>query len=73
MGDICILKDLQQMGFSYENAKELLENEFVQDTTAAVELLIKHPDGWRHKFNPKDSDSETCVICNDFDFEHVDS
>ena len=42
--------DLGIMGFTKEMIEELLKNEVIQDTNHAVELLIKGPLGWTHKY-----------------------
>lgn len=61
------------MGFGIIQIDNLLENEVIEDSNAAVEMLIKGPNGWVHKYRKhKFDDIKICVICDDYDTEHVD-
>jgi hypothetical protein len=56
--------DLYLMGFNKLMVDELLKNELVEDTNQAVDLLIKGPNGWNHKFVSREN-SENCKICQE--------
>jgi hypothetical protein len=56
--------DLCLMGFSKLMVDELLKNETVEDTNQAVDMLIKGPNGWSHKYIARVG-SGNCKICNE--------
>ena len=37
----------------------------------AVELLIKSPNGWLHKYVGRHDGNPVCDICNELDTEHL--
>lgn len=54
MSEVYIKKELISMGFPPKMINALLLYEAVEDTNEAVDKLIKHPNGWSHKFSGND-------------------
>lgn len=66
-------RDLNLMGFSNNKIRCLFKNEdMIEDTNHAVELLVKGPNGWIHKFVPRKK-GPNCRLCNEDKQEHVNS
>ena len=58
------------MGFNPKMVDSLLEHEEIIDAYQGVELLVKSPNGWVHKF-VKEGSSSLCVICGEAESEHI--
>ena len=59
------------MGFDRQMVEALLENEDVEDTNQAVDMLIKGPNGWTHKFWRYESLDIICRVCGEQEFDHA--
>jgi hypothetical protein len=71
LGTLYIRNELLAMGFYGKMVDALLECEVVEDTNAAVELLIKHPTGWSHRYVSSVDFSDVCKICDEKNIEHA--
>ncbi len=62
--------ELELMGFNKDMVIELLDNEdYIEDTNHAVELLIMGPNGYLHKF-AKNPFTLLCKICSGYPMDH---
>lgn len=63
--------DLELMGFEKKMIEALIENEdVIEDINHAVELLVRGPNGWLHKF-AKNPFTQLCKICNAYAMDHI--
>jgi hypothetical protein len=58
------------MGFGLDIVTQLFQYEIVEDVNQAVDLLIKHDNGWHHRF-VEDLITSLCMICQDTRTEHA--
>lgn len=59
------------MGFEKKMIEALFENEdVIEDTNHAVELLVKGANGWLHRF-AKNPFTQLCKVCNGYAMDHV--
>lgn len=72
LGEKMIKFDLYLMGFSKQMVAGLLANEEIQDTNQAVDMLIKGPNGWTHKYIEDKYEYGICEICGENDLDHAD-
>lgn len=50
--------------------EELFKHEVIEDANQAVDLLIKGPIGWVHKYAKREN-YDTCAICKESINEHL--
>ena len=63
--------DLELMGFDKNMIQALFDLESkIEDMNHAVELLVRGPNGWTHRF-VKNPFTQLCRICNCYSNEHV--
>jgi hypothetical protein len=64
-------QDLEVMGFDKNMIQALFEHEdTIVDIIQAVELLVRGPNGWTHRFI-KNPFTQLCRICNCYANEHL--
>lgn len=66
-----LIKTLGEMGFPLKSIDIAILYGGAETVEEALPCLIKSENGWEHHFIPSDSNSKSCVICNEKRLEHA--